>query len=198
MEIGLKERLIGAVVLVILAVIIIPWVLRGGSAPNTPVTKPLTLPPAAATAAPPAYRMDLSNPAVPAQAAGASSVALPAAVTQAAVAGAAQGSPAPKAGVAPLARPAMQPTSAPAARVATATGGWAVQAGSYGNEANARSVERKLAKHGYHAYISRFHKRGRIYYRVRVGPYTNRAAAEHIVSEVARAFGGRAEVVPNS
>lgn len=198
MEIGLKERLIGAVVLVILAVIIIPWVLRGGSAPNTTVTKPLTLPPAAATTAPPAYRMDLGNPAMPAQAAGATRVSIPAAVTQAALVGATQGSPAPQAGVAPLVRPAVQPTPAPAARMAAATGGWAVQAGSYGNEANARGVERKLAKHGYHAYISRFHKRGRIYYRVRVGPYTDRAAAEHIVSEVARAFGGRAEVVPNS
>ena len=59
MEIGLKERLIGAVVLVILAVIIIPWVLKGGSAPSTTVTKPLTLP-QATTAAPPqeAYRVD--------------------------------------------------------------------------------------------------------------------------------------------
>ncbi|MHB8404157.1 MAG: SPOR domain-containing protein [Gammaproteobacteria bacterium] len=196
MEIGLKERLIGAVVLVILAVIIIPWVLRGGSAPDTTVTKPLTLPPAAATTAPSAYHMDLSNPAVPVRAAGASSVALP--VTQAALAGTTQGSPAPKTRVAPLAKPAVQPTPALAARAATATGGWAVQAGSYGNQANARSVERKLAKYGYHAYISRFHKRGRIYYRVRVGPYTDRAAAEHIVSAVARAFGGRAEVVPNS
>ncbi|HVC37049.1 MAG TPA: SPOR domain-containing protein [Gammaproteobacteria bacterium] len=198
MEIGLKERLIGALVLVILAVIIIPWVLRGGSAPNTTVTKSLTLPPAAATSGQTAYHMDLNNSAAPAQAAAATRVSVPEAVTQAALASATQGSPASKAGLAPLAKPAVQPITEPAARAATETGGWAVQAGSYRSEANARSVQRKLIKRGYHAYISRFHKGSRTYFRVRVGPFADRAAARRIVSEVGHAFGGKAEVVPNT
>ncbi|MGH8377779.1 MAG: SPOR domain-containing protein [Gammaproteobacteria bacterium] len=196
MQIGLKERLIGAVVLVILAVIIIPWVLKGGSAPNSTVTKPLALPEATTAAAPPAaYRMDLNSPA-------AATGSMPAAAaTQAAAAGtvpAMAANPAVKpVNTQTATQPAAQPPPSPASRAVT-TGGWVVQAGSYGNESNARSVERKLAKHGYHAYISRYHKSGRSYYRVRVGPYQDKAAAERIVTKVSRAYGGRAQVVPNS
>ncbi|MGH8307174.1 MAG: SPOR domain-containing protein [Gammaproteobacteria bacterium] len=187
MQVGLKERLIGAVVLVILAVIIIPWVLKGGSAPNSTVTKPLTLPEATTTVAPQAaYRMDLNSPA-------AATGSMPdAAATQAGAAGTA-----PAMAVNPAVKPAAQPPPSPVTRAAS-TGQWVVQAGSYGNESNARSVERKLAKHGYHAYISRYQKSGRTYYRVRVGPYQDKAAAERIVTKVSRAYGGRAQVVPNS
>ncbi|MGA9854766.1 MAG: SPOR domain-containing protein [Gammaproteobacteria bacterium] len=182
MEIGLKERLIGAVVLVILAVIIIPWVLKGSSAPDTTVTKSLTLPPAAVSSGQSAYHLDLNNPAVTGNA------SMPAVTTT-------HGA---QPGIAPVAKPAMRPAPAPTAHTATSTGGWVVQAGSYSNEANARSVQSKIAKQGYHSYISRFHKGNRTFYRVRVGPYTDRASAERVVSGVGHAYGGRAVVVPNS
>jgi DedD protein len=187
MEIGLKERLIGAVVLVILAVIIIPWVLKGGSSPDSTVTKSLTLPPAAATHGEAAYHLDLNNPA-----SATSGSTLPTTVTTHAV----PMSSTPHASVPKIAPAARAP--APVAAAPAATGGWAVQAGSYSNEANAHSVQSRLSKHGYHAYISRFHKGSRTYYRVRVGPYSDRAAAERAVSGVGQAFGGRAVVVPNS
>ncbi|HVA55360.1 MAG TPA: SPOR domain-containing protein [Gammaproteobacteria bacterium] len=192
MEIGLKERLIGAVVLVVLAVIIIPWVLKGGSTPDTTVTKSLTLPPAAVTNGQPAYHMDLSNPA------GAASASEPAVITQVPLAAVKQGSPTSKIMAAPIDEPAKQPNLEHAASVATKSGGWVVQAGSYSNESNAHRVQNKLTKQGYHAYISRFHKGSRTYYRVRVGPYTDRVSAEHVVTGVGKAFGGRAVVVPNS
>lgn len=192
MLIGLKERLIGAAVLVVLAIIIIPWVLKGGSPPSTTVTQPLALPQATtAPAAESTYHMALSGPAD----AGTRPVAADA--QRASVAATRQV-------VTPVVRqPKATKPSAPTVTPAPAThaaihGKWAVQAGSYANERNARAVERKLAKRGYHAYISRYHKSGRTYYRVRVGPYADRAAAERVVSGVARAFGGRAEVVPNS
>ena len=175
MEIGLKERLIGAVVLVILAVIIIPWVLKSGSS-NTTVTKPLTLPADAATHVEPAYHMDLSGPQA------AATGVQPPAATHASV---------PAAAPAPVVKPPPHKSNV------TATGGWAVQAGSFGNEANARSVQDKLAKRGYHAFISRFQEHGHTFYRVRVGPYPDRAAAEQAVSGIARAFGGKAVVVAN-
>ncbi|MDE2235534.1 MAG: SPOR domain-containing protein [Gammaproteobacteria bacterium] len=178
MEIGLKERLIGAVVIVILAVIIIPWVLKGGS-PSTTVTKPLTLPAAATSHAQPAYHMDLSSP--PAAATGVQSLR---AATHAAALAAAPAA-------ASVVRPAAHKPKA------AATGGWAVQAGSFGNEANARSVQEKLAKHGYHAFISRFTDHKHTFYRVRVGPYPDRAAAEHAASGIIQAYGGKAVVVPN-
>lgn len=193
MLIGLKERLIGAAVLVILAIIIIPWVLKGGSAPNTTVTRQLALPQAtSAPAAESAYHMPLNGPAEAGTrpATPAAQPAPPAsAMPQAAMPVARQ----------PVATKPSTPavTPAPAAHAA-AHGRWVVQAGSYANERNALTVERKLAKRGYHAYVSRYRKSGRTYYRVRVGPYADRAAAERVVSGVARAFGGRAEVVPNS
>jgi DedD protein len=188
MEIGLKERLIGAIVLVILAVIIIPWVLKGGSAPDSTVTKSLTLPPATATLGQPAYHMDLNNPAL------ATSVSPPTTATSHVVI--ANSAPPPIVKAAPAAQ--IPAHAAVKATKATATGGWVIQAGSYSNEVNARSVQSKLVKQGFHAYISRFHKGSHTYYRVRVGPYADRASAERAVSGVAHAFGGKAVVVPNS
>lgn len=192
MQIGLKERLIGAVVLVILAVIIVPWVLKGGSAPSTTVTRPLALP--QATTAPTAqtiYHMALNGPTDSTTGSATSATRLSPAV--------ASSQPAP-----PMASQPVVPNSyvkalapAPAART-PASGKWVVQAGSYSNERNALRVEHKLVKHGYHAYVSRYRKNGRTFYRVRVGPYSDRAAAEHVVNAVARAYGGHAEVVPDT
>ncbi|MDE2070758.1 MAG: SPOR domain-containing protein [Gammaproteobacteria bacterium] len=192
MLIGLKERLIGAAVLVVLAIIIIPWVLKGGSAPSTTVTRQLALPQATtAPAAESTYHMALNGPTV-------ASTRSVAATAQPAPATATSHTAMPV-----VRQPVVTKSSAPAVTPAPAThaaahGKWAVQAGSYANERNARVVERKLAKRGYHAYVSRYHKSGRTYYRVRVGPYADRAAAERVVPGVARTFGGRAEVVPNS
>ena len=187
MEIGLKERLIGAVVLVILGVIIIPFFLKG-PAPDSTVTQPLNLPPVAGTAsAPQEYTLPLNG----APAAG--SHMAPAAATGTAVAAAAPSLPA----TPPQAKPVITPQAKPA-EAAAGSGKWVVQAGSYSSEANASQVMRKLQSHGLHAFISRFQKAGQNYYRVRVGPYNERSLAEHAMSSVARAYGGKAEVVPNS
>lgn len=191
MEIGLKERLIGAVVLVILGVIIIPFFLKG-PAPDSTVSQPLNLPPAAGTAAAPQeYTLPLNG----APAAG--SHVAPAATTGAVVATA---PPAAAPQSKPVATPQAKPAATPkaAAQEPAAAGKWVVQAGSYGSEANASQVMRKLQSHGLHAFISRFLKGGQSYYRVRVGPYAERSQAEHAMSSVARAYGGKVEVVPNS
>jgi DedD protein len=182
MEIGLKERLIGAVVLVVLGVIIIPFFLKGSS-PDSGATQQVTLPPSAGTAAPQQYTMSLAP--------GSGTAALvPAAATQAPAAQPAP-APAPKPVVHSISR--SQPAAAPAA-----AGKWVIQAGSYGSEANAAKVAHTLEQHGYRASVSRFSKGGQTYYRVRVGPYAERSAADKAVSGVARAYGGKAEVVPNS
>lgn len=194
MQIGLKERLIGAVVLVILAIIIIPWVLKGGSAPSTTVTQKLALP--QATTAPTTqttYHLALNGPTgsstVPAASAAVQTApAVTSAQTAAAVTPPPMAAKASRQGTAPPRAAAQVPT----------TGKWVVQAGSYGNERNALAVEHQLVKRGFHAYISRYRKSGRSYYRVRVGPYAERAAAERAVQEVERAVGGRAAVVPNT
>ena len=181
MEIGLKERLIGAVVLVILGIIIIPFFLKG-SAPDSGVSQSVILPPSSGTASPQQYTMALtpaSGTAAPA----------PAAATQVPVA------------QQPAAAPAAKPVVHSIARqqeATAATGKWVVQAGSYGSDANAGKVAHTLEQHGYHAYVSRFTKAGQTYFRVRVGPYADRASADKAALAVARAYGGKAEVVPNS
>jgi DedD protein len=179
MEIGLKERLIGAIVLVILGVIIIPFFLKGSS-PDSGVTQSLTLPPSGATTAPQQYTMALTP------ASGTVVAATP--VTQAPAA-------------APPAPPAAKPVVHSIERkpeTPAPQGKWLVQAGSYGSEANAAKVAHTLEQHGYHASVSRFTKGGQTYFRVRVGPYADRSAAEKAAPAVARTYGGKAEVVPNS
>lgn len=189
MEIGLKERLIGAVVLVVLAIILIPFFLKGPS-PDSTVTQPVNLPPGAATAAPPQeYSLPLT--------------ATPPAVTHAA-APAASAAPAlaanpapPKAAPRPVA-PVPVAAAAKPGPAQPAAGKWAVQVGSFGSEGRATEVLHKLSSRGLHAYISRFQKGGQTFYRVRVGPYAERSQAEHAVAGVAKAYGGKAEVVSNS
>ena len=180
MEIGLKERLIGAVVLVILGVIIIPFFLKGSS-PDSGVTQSVTLPPSDATSAPQQYTMTLTP--------GPGTVVAATPATQAPVPAAAPAAPAVKPVVHAIAR---QPEAA------APQGKWVVQAGSYGSEANAAKVAHTLTQHGYHASVSRFTKGGRTFYRVRVGPYADRSAAEKAAQAVARTYGGKAEVVPNT
>lgn len=188
MEIGMKERLIGAVVLVLLGIIIIPLFLKG-PAPETPTTQPLTLPPASATAIQ-EYNLALS-PGTTAPVAAATRPVT--ADTNPAPAQAPAAAPS-KVPVQAIQRPASSP--APAA-TPEATGKWVVQAGSYGSEANAGKAVKTLQRHGLHAFISRFQKGKQTFFRVRVGPYAERAEADKSVKLVTAAVGGKAEVVPN-
>lgn len=188
MEIGLKERLIGATVLVVLGVIIIPLFLKSSPSPDSTVTQPLTLPPSDATGSQ-QYSLPLSSTVAPAAAA----VATAATKTAPAMAP----TPSTKPAVHTIPRPT-QATPAPAATpAASASGKWLVQAGSYGTTANAEKVVATLKKHGIHASLSHFTKAGHTYYRVRVGPYAERADADKAAAAVAKAYGGKAEVVPN-
>jgi len=188
MEIGLKERLIGAVVLVILGVIIIPFFLKGSS-PDSGVAQQVSLPPAAGTAAPQQYTMSLAP--------GSGTAALaPAATTQAPALQPAAAAPAPAPEQKPVVHSIARPQ--PAAAAPAPEGKWVIQAGSYGSEANAAKVAHTLVQHGYHASVSRFSKAGHTYYRVRVGPYADRSSADKAAPGVGHAYGGKAEVVPNS
>ena len=184
MEIGLKERLIGATVLVVLGVIIIPFFLKGSPSPDSTVSQPLTLPPSDSTGAQQQYSLPLTSTVAPA----------PAAVVAATA-------PAPVAASAPATQPVVhaipRPAQALPAHAASASGKWLVQAGSYGSAANADKVVATLKQHGFHASVSHFSKSGRTYYRVRVGPYATRADADKAATAVVKAYGGKAEVVPN-
>jgi DedD protein len=185
MEIGMKERLIGAVVLVVLGVIIIPFFLKSSPSPDSTVNQAVSLPAADSTAAQQQVSLPLTSTAAAAVAATAKAPA-PAAVSQAAA----------QPVVHAIQRPAATVTPAPAPAL-HAEGKWTVQAGSYGSAANADKAAATLKQHGFHASVTHFSKAGHTYYRVRVGSYAVRSDADKAAASVAKAVGGKPEVVPN-
>lgn len=192
MDIGVKERVIGAVVLVVLGIIIIPWVLEG-PAPDRSVTKDVPLPAAGTTSAPAEYRMPLAQQADTPATSPASPATAPAG-NNTAPASQASRTPPPAPSpqhTRPIARQSEAPAGAP-------TGKWMVQAGSYSSEHNAIKLQRALEKHGYPVVVSRYSMGKRTYYRVRVGPYQDPAEAHKVIPDINRIYGGKAKVVPNS
>jgi DedD protein len=195
MDQGLKERLVGAAVLVAIGVWLIPWVLDGPESPLDTGANSLQLPaaeepmpmrtqtlrlgddpepepapaaapePAVAAAPPPA----VSAPAPPA-------VAEPPAETPAPVVTARE--PAPR----PVASAATPPKPATAAAPPAAKGDWVVQLGSFGEEANARRLAQRVDGFGHKAVVSSVRSNGRTLYRVRVGPMATRGAADATAS----------------
>ncbi|MEP6632614.1 MAG: SPOR domain-containing protein [Luteimonas sp.] len=192
MDSGLKQRLIGAAVLVALAVIFLPMLVQG-PAPNSGVSDvPLTMPdapqgeyetrdlPLVTPGAAPnggAVGMDTTDAnalptvdtAVPPP-----SASQPVPLGDTAV-------PAPTAlPPNPAATPAMPAASKPEPMLpaAAAGGDYAVHFGSYATAANAESIVRQLRAAPLPGYSEPSMLNGKQVYRVRIGPYATRADAE--------------------
>lgn len=219
MDQSLKERLIGAAVLVLLGVWLIPWLLNGRQEQADPgsSTSALRLPAPdgplpvrSQTLALDAPRQDPfvaeapraeAEPAAPAAAPGASPVAPGNAPTGAASApertapAPAKPSGAPAAGqrvaTAAPTKPAEAAHAAPPK--ADASGGWAVQLGVFSAEDNARRLAQKVNVYGYKPAVASYKSNGRAMYRVRLGPYSSRAEADATASALA-AHGFAAQV----
>lgn len=73
------------------------------------------------------------------------------------------------------------PATPPAGEVA----GYAVQVASLDTEEGAVDMVRRLSRAGYKAYFTRADVRGRVYFRVRCGPYSNRNEATRAMAELA-------------
>ncbi len=154
MDQQLKQRLVGAVVLISLAVIFIPMLLDqndpsslphfGSAVPERPdfhfdpIEIPLQLPPEVEPAA--AEVVEEPSP----------EVETPEAITAAPI----------------------TPDSQALA--------WAVQVGSFDKEANAASLRDGLRAKGFSAYLEKVKVEGRMHYRVRVGPELKREQAEQL------------------
>ena len=158
MDASLKQRLVGAAVLVALAVIFLPLLVKG-PAPDSGVSDvSLRVPP---------------EPKVPADTV---TQDLPLVAPSAAPADGVAGMPAeavPAAGTAPAAAPA---DDAPLAAVAA--GGFAVGFGNYASEADADKVIAALRAAGLPGYREPITLGGRQAQRVRIGPFADRATAE--------------------
>lgn len=197
MESGLKQRIIGAVVLVVAAVIFLPMLLSGQdetervevSVPERPVMDDTDMAVAPSPTLPePAPVPDLPLPAeTPATA--------PEQVEELAVIEAPTepvSAPAPE----PEPSASERPTSAePASTAPAVDGGWVVQQASFSSRSNADNFRQTLAGQGYNAYVRSAEVGGKTIARVYVGPLTTREAANRVRDELERRHQNKGMVV---
>lgn len=180
MDSGLKQRVIGALVLIVAAVIFLPMLLTGqdetveveidapepASMPAPEVTPPPEIQPREpqpVTELPP--REPESVPATPAPAP----------------------EPVPEpAEPEPPADSVVTAPSEPTSVTAEVTGDWVIQLGSFANVDNAHSFVEALSEQGYNAYARSAESGGRSITRVFVGPLQTRAAADRLRDELQR------------
>ena len=200
---ALKERIIGAVVLVLAAVLVVPIFLDGSADDEEIVRISVTLPgqnnqdtqqhtivlnrdrsepvPTTATVtAPPAQRPANSAPEV----------------TQSEPVADKPVDPPPqekKAAVA-VTPPSQSAPDTPAET--SSTGMWAVQLGSFSNEENADKLATGLRDQGYAAFLSQLNRNGSPLHRVRIGPQKDRDSAEAIAAQLLKS-GHTGQVVPH-
>lgn len=170
-EQGLKERLTGAVVLMIAAVIFVPWLLDGPDQP-APASEQRTL------VLPVASEVNKQDPNSRSQA-----VSSPAGSAGKRAEPGASGKRAASADEKVTAAPVKPPVAATSQTEARPPPpdplrAWAVQVGSFASKDNAERLSELLKSRGYRAFVARTSDQGRTLYRVRVGPEQDRARAE--------------------
>jgi DedD protein len=195
MDSALKQRLIGAAVLIALAVIFVPMFLSGSPPKTDTVTENLAIPPAPErefqTRVVPAEGGRSTTPAsLPERAAGGSdSVATVDAGANprdaAEVPYPQDAAPPPTAATKPAVATAKPVEAAPArpvperaAPAASSTGRYAVHLGIFANGANADALVASAKKYGLVAYTESADVDGKPATRVRLGPYEDRSTAE--------------------
>jgi DedD protein len=96
--------------------------------------------------------------------------------------------PAPRGAAGPAAGPRAEPAPHGSASARSAAGTIVVQVLSTADPAKARQTLTGLQEGGYPATLSTFERGGALMYRVRLGPYRDRPAAEKVADEVRRKF----------
>lgn len=178
----MRERLIGAIVLVVAAVILIPWLVSRAHHPREQV-RSLPLPAAATSSAPRVLSLPPADVKMPGTSAGGTHPSTPAA------------SPA---GIHVTPPPATRKPAVPkGGRSGSTADGWSVQAASFSSRGDADGLAGKLSKAGFHAYVSPHAVKGRTWYRVSVGPYPDGTAARAAAAGISRVSGTKAIVREN-
>lgn len=218
----MKERLTGAIILVVLIVLLVPELLSG---PSRSAPAPQT---ATSTEEPPlrSYTIDLADdthgnaasssatqelptapaPAQPTESNGASEQgdSAEAAKGPLTAGAAAQPPAAPSPQTQPGSAPAQNPAPQRSTRAAAVTerppaegaaGAWMVQLGVFANHANADRLAQQLREKGFHASVTENGSGSRTLWRVRAGPVADRTAAEQLDARL-RAAGHPGSVVP--
>ena len=193
MDFLLKQRLVGAIVLVALGVIFIPMLLEGPDQTLVPemealpepidqqLSKPLDAFPAPdAIPAEPEEYVVLTDPEPEPE---------PASET---------GPDEPPVPVPPVSQPeTLSPPPAPAEKPlkAGALGSWVVQAGSFSSEQNALRLRDTLREAGFVTQVEKARVGGKSHYRVRVGPFLERAEAENSRQQLLDTFSIKGRVL---
>ncbi|HRP86704.1 MAG TPA: SPOR domain-containing protein [Gammaproteobacteria bacterium] len=210
MERHLKERIVGATVIVALGIIIIPWLLDGPAQSSRPVEQPIELPPVEQPGRTYTIPLDpAAGPAVPVDSGnGQPTQTRPAAGTiqrpsddppaapvrqpdpQVTRPAEQPAQPPPRPSPTPQPAPAAQPP-APAADAEA----WTVQVGSFSQADNAQALQARLKAEGFESFISRVATDAGTMHRVRVGPVPERAEADRLLTRLRAAGHGGARVV---
>jgi DedD protein len=192
MDRRVKERLVGASILVAIIVLIVPELLSG------PTPTPVTAKPPVSTPEPVRnVTVDLAPSKAPTPAA--EPAARPPEAPGGMPVGGAASSGAASSGDAPSVRletATPRPTSAAAAaKPTTASGAWAVQLGSFASRDNADKLLRQLRAQGFSVFMSSGGSGPSLRYRVRIGPMADRGAAAQEVAKL-KSLGHAATIVP--
>ena len=184
----LKERLLGASILMVLIVLIVPELLSGPAPAPAVLKQPASAPEPVRN-----ITVDLATAkALAPEPVAAASSAQPSDARDTPAASAATAA----ASTARLESAAPAPTSAAtAAKPATSTGAWAVQLGSFASRANADKLMRELKSQGFAVYVLPGGSGSAVRYRVRVGPMADRSAAAQTMAKL-KSSGHSASFVP--
>ena len=189
MDPRLKERLIGAAVLVALAVWLIPWILDGREQAPQSASVPLLLPPAEESAPVRTQTVDLSlrgnREAAQPQRSGESDPGDRLEASRVASSVEAARAPPPE---------TVSRAAAAAETQIGAAGDWMVQLGSFGERENAERLAGRVTTFGFEPDVSTYQAGGRPMYRVRLGPYESRGRADATASSLS-AHGFLAQVI---
>jgi DedD protein len=184
MERPVKERLVGATILVVLIVLIVPELLSGPkhapAPPNPPHSGPMH-----------SYTIDVESHATAPADAASDHTPAPGPNASAVAPASAAAPPVPPSAAADLQRPSADLHSIEAAPKFDRA--WSVQLGSFANAENADAFARELRSKGFATYVSKTAENV-VRYRVRVGPFADREAALRLLSEL-KAKGQAATVV---
>lgn len=218
MDRALQERIIGALVLVVIVVLVVPVFLDGPSDDAGTINETVTLPGQNGQArkqqtivlerdrAEPVPANGIPTPA-PAQEKEATQALAkkpepakpePAPADTRKVAATEQSASKLEKTVPPAEEPVASRKAEPKPPVTntSTTGMWAVQLGSFSNQANAEKLAADLRKNGYAAFLSQLKTSSGQMQRVRIGPQKDRDSAEAVAAKL-QAAGHKGQVVPH-
>ena len=194
MEVRVRERLIGALVLVAIVVLFVPAILKGRDpAPVEPPTQPtrrIEVP--IGDTEPKADEQILVPEPVPVTPPSIADAPPKPATNPGKAAERKQESSASDSDGRDLpAEPAMQmsppePTQPPSAAAPPQAPAWAVQLGAFSNRAKAEQLVAELRRRRYSAFVLEYRATGQVLYRVRVGPEQDRERAEEIAARLSK------------